>query len=399
MTLKELAHAAHQSLQTRAGCDVKRSHVYELLAAAFGYQSWAAFLPESLLTDGGVGETPEGAAPRLIGRAVQLQYTQVVATAIASALLNFATERKIGALRRSVLTDLLRPAPRYVNEDGLDDDGAEDWSDVEAEPHDVPGSVPSRELLLGSPLLLSSLEHSAESDPQGHHLLATLYRCQRPNPYLHAESLKGRVLTAVERGWVDEYLRLEPQFRKYEAHLKQAALGGVRAAALEYGAVFEAPEFFALAERLTGDVDAEHMARVAATPEARATWLRSAAEQGSLSALEQLAGQGDEWAEDRVAKSGDPGWLRSAAERALAKGDAVRAWTWQYLALAHGVDLKRSTMAAYHEGGQQDGQFYDSDFGGPMYVAGDEGLVLPELGRAGHRDAKTKAQALFSEAP
>ncbi len=399
MTLKELAHAAHQSLQTRAGCEVKRGHVYELLAAAFGFQSWAAFLPESLLTDGGVGDAPDGAAPRLIGRAVQLQYPQGAATVMAGAFLEFAAERKIGALRRSVLADIVRPAPRHVDEDGLEDEDTEGWDDVEAAPQDVSGSVPSRELLLGSPLLLSSLEHSAESDPQDHHLLATLYRCQRPNPYLHEESLKGRELTAVERGWVDEYLRLEPRFRKYEAHLKQAALGGVRAAALEYGDVFEAPEFFALAERLTGDVDAEHMARVAATPEARAAWLRSAAEQGSRSALEQLADQGDAWAEDRVAKSGDPGWLRSAAERALAKGDAVRAWTWQYLAKAHGADLTRSTMAAYHEGGQQDGQFYDSDFGGPMYVGGDEGLVLPELSRAGHRDARARAQALYSEAP
>lgn len=41
MTLKELAHTAHQHLQTRAGCAIKHSHVHELLAAAFGYQSWA----------------------------------------------------------------------------------------------------------------------------------------------------------------------------------------------------------------------------------------------------------------------------------------------------------------------------------------------------------------------
>lgn len=60
---------------------------------------------------------------------------------------------------------------------------------------------------------------------------------------------------------------------KYEAHLKQAALGGMRAAALERGAVSENPEFFALAEQLTGDVDADQMARVAATPEARAMWM------------------------------------------------------------------------------------------------------------------------------
>lgn len=54
----------------------------------------------------------------------------------------------------------------------------------------------------------------AVSKPQGRYLLAALYRCQRPNPYLHEESLNGRVLTAVARGWVDEYLRLEPQFRR-----------------------------------------------------------------------------------------------------------------------------------------------------------------------------------------
>jgi molybdopterin/thiamine biosynthesis adenylyltransferase len=37
MTLKELAHLAQQTLHTRAGCPVRRSHVHELLAAAFGY--------------------------------------------------------------------------------------------------------------------------------------------------------------------------------------------------------------------------------------------------------------------------------------------------------------------------------------------------------------------------
>jgi hypothetical protein len=52
----------------------------------------------------------------------------------------------------------------------------------------------------------------------------------RMSHYLHEESLKGRVLTAIERGWVNDYLRLEPQYRNYEAHLKAAALGGVRSA-------------------------------------------------------------------------------------------------------------------------------------------------------------------------
>jgi hypothetical protein len=391
MTLKELAHAAHQALQARAGCDLRRSHVHELLAAAFGYQSWAAFHSDSLLADAGVGAPPAGGVPRVAGRALHLQYTQGAASAMAVALLELASERKLGAIRWAELADLLRPAPRYIDDDGHEDDDPDDADEREAEP----GSVPAREQLLKSALLLSSLERAAASNPTGHQLLAALYRCARPNPYLYEESLKGRALTSIERGWADEYLRLEPQYRKYELHLKAAALGGVRAAALEYGIVFENAEFLALAEQFRGDVDALRMAEMAATPESRTRWLRTAAEQGSRSALQQLADQGDPWAEERVAAWGDVDWLRSAAGRALDRGDALRAWTWQYLALAHGADLTASTMAAYHDGGQQDGQFYDSDFGGPMYVDGDEGVVLPVLGPAGHRDAEAKARELF----
>ena len=55
MTLRELVHSAQQHLQTLSGLPVKRSHVRELLAAALGYSSWAAFRSESLLADAGVG--------------------------------------------------------------------------------------------------------------------------------------------------------------------------------------------------------------------------------------------------------------------------------------------------------------------------------------------------------
>ncbi|MGH8784846.1 MAG: hypothetical protein ACREYA_07130 [Cupriavidus necator] len=398
MTLKELAHAAQQSLQTRAGCDVKRSHVHELLAAAFGHSSWAAFLSESVLADGGVGDAPAGASPRVIGRAVQLQYAQGAAVEMAGALLAFVAERQLSSVRWVELAAVLTPARRAADDDGLDD--AEEWDDDDEVVPDEPATGLTRDRLLRSPLLLHSLAHVAEAtNPRAHHLLAALYRCERPNSYLYEESLKGRVLTTVERGWVDEYPRLELQFRKYEAHLKAAALGGVRAAALEYAAAFDSQAFFELAERLSGDVDADRMAEIAATPESRTTWLRTAAEQGSRSALEQLARAGDEWAEERLAESGDADWLRSAAERALTKGDALRAWTWQYLALAHGVDLTKSTMAAYHDGGERDGQFYDSDFGGALYADGYEALALPQLRPVEHRDAQARAREIFGRMP
>jgi len=65
------------------------------------------------------------------------------------------------------------------------------------------------------------------------------------------------------------------------------------------------------------------------------------------------------------------------------------------MALARGTDLTRSTLAARHDGGLNDGQFYDSDFGGPLYVDGDEGLRLPELSKADHKAVKAKAQEIL----
>lgn len=99
---------------------------------------------------------------------------------------------------------------------------------------------------------------------------------------------------------------------------------------------------------------------------------------------------------DRVAAWANGQWLRSAAERALDAGNADRAWTWQDLALEHGVDLIRSTMAAYHDGGERDGRFDDGDFGGPLYAGGDEGRVLPDLDPVSHEVAKAKAEAIVS---
>lgn len=373
MTLKELAHLAHQTLQDRAGCPVKRSHVHELIAAAFGHRSWAAFLSESVLANAGVGSAPTGGLPELVGRAVQLGYPQSAAVTLAATLLTLIAERRLSAVTWADLRAALAPAPTVDDRDDFDDDEEDDDDDDDDESWDDDSPVatpaasgPARAQLLASPMLVSSLEQAAgPANPQGHYLLAALLRCGRPNPYLYEESLKGRALTANERGWVEEYLRLEPQYRKYAAHLKAAALGGVRAAALEYGKVFEAPEFIAMADRMSGDVDALEMARLGPSEESRARWLRTAAEQGSRSALEALAADGDAWAEDQVAARADRHWLRGAAERAIDAGDALRAWTWQYLALERGVDLTRSTMAAYHDGGERNGSSTTATSAGP----------------------------------
>jgi hypothetical protein len=57
--------------------------------------------------------------------------------------------------------------------------------------------------------------------------------------------------------------------------------------------VFDSREFFELVERMAGDADVDRTAKIAATPDACATWLRTAAERGSESALRQLARDGE----------------------------------------------------------------------------------------------------------
>ena len=141
MTLKALAHSAQQHLQTRAGLPVKRSHVHELLAAAFGYSSWAAFRSESLLADAGVGDALAGASPQLIGRAVQLGYGQGASVLLADALVAFAVARQVSCVRWADVREALAVVPRLADEERLEDED-EDWDDDAApppEPLAVPG--------------------------------------------------------------------------------------------------------------------------------------------------------------------------------------------------------------------------------------------------------------------
>jgi hypothetical protein len=171
-----------------------------------------------VLADSGVGAAPTGRLPDLIGRAVQLGYEQQAAATVAITLQAFIAEHRLSAVSLADLRAALLPTAQVADRDDLDDDnnGIDDVDDDERcddEPPRAasPASGPAREQLMGSPMPLSSLEQAAgPANPQGHFLLAALHRCGRPNPYLYEESLKGRVLTAIERGWVDDYLRLEP---------------------------------------------------------------------------------------------------------------------------------------------------------------------------------------------
>ncbi len=274
--------------------------------SAFGQGTWASFSTQYWLTDspdGAVGECPESTPTLVVARALQLGLEHACAPQLGSLVLNAVQAARLGKVEKAAF-DRLRLA-------GLR----------------LPTGLPQ------SPLFISQLSAAATAgDAQAHHRLAALYRCKRPNPYLHEES---------------------------------------------------------------GPVDAKYMARVAPDASARHKWLRIAG-QRDLEALEALASEGDVEAMQQLAIAGDTYLLRELAERALEEGQVVEAWAWQHIALKHRHDLTKSTLAARHEGGANHGEFYDSDFGGPLFVDGEEGLELPQLTRSQKAEAKRWAQELMA---
>lgn len=388
MPFKALAFSAQQYLQSRTGHPFRRSHIYELLAAAFGLRSHAAMTSLGFLTDTGIGPSHPTITPTLLERLAQLGYPSAISLSAAQGLTELATAQQMGFIR---LEQLQQIAVLDSEPTDTEDDDWDDWEDEEdEEPNDsvVPAAIeplPSLRQLQESPLLIALLEQAAESGrPEVHFILAALHRCKRPNSYLYDEACKGRALNSVERNWVEAYPAEKTRFDRYAKHLHYAATHGIRQAALEYAEAFNDSRFYQLAEQETGDVDVWGMIKAAPTEQDRQHWLRIAAEQGFWRALEELAygygsGESSIWALRQMAETGDLQAIRELAQIALDSKDLQQAWLWQHLALLLNEDLTHSTMRAYHDGGLYAGQEYDDDCGGPMYFDGDIGLHLPAL--------------------
>lgn len=401
MTLKSFAHAAQQHLQSACAVSVRRSHMHELIAAAFGYGSWAAFRANCFLADAGIGHHPVPWA-EVTGRALQHGYPPAVCANLSSHLLAVIQGQGLRALPRESLLTMLRDLVFALSsrrnasaDDDFDEDDDEDWLDREEEIRSQAAECPSDGGISASTMLLDELAGGGV-DPQLHYLLAQVLRCPKPNPYLYEESLKGRALNAVEQGWAVQYLRDVPRYQAYEHHLRCAAVGGIREAAAAYAQAFDRLDFFELAQRLPGDVDPMRMATLARTSAERKPWLRAAAMQGSEEALTMLAGEGDFWAMEQLVRGGDRSELRELARCLSEEGDGLRAWALQYFALSHGLDLSRDDYRAYHSEGATVGQTYDDDIGGPLFVDGEDAVALPEIDESTRQHAQRLAKA-FAE--
>lgn len=372
MTIKELAYSTQQHLKTNTGADFKRAHIYELLAASFGFNSYAALCAEAVFTDLPPCTRPSDRYREQVqSRCIEIGYQPEVARVVATTFPAFLLERKIGVIKISDLIAYLRPESGQQSWDG---DEAPDWGGDQ-------GEWTTGSEIRESAILIDGLSTVAsKGNALAHYALALVHAPVEEDEgqevgseYWYSQAQDGRVLSGVEKEWADAYSSHLARVGKYSHHLQEAARLGQQNALLDLADRFDDPAFFDLADtQVNADpiLVAEIAERLGRPNDAR-KWLTAAAETGDTEAMRQLIDRYD-------------------------RGDLHRCWIWIYLADLLGADLTRSTMRAYHDGGSQDGQEYDDDYGGAMYVAGDEGVSLTPLSPEQDLEARKLAREIYN---
>lgn len=368
MTIKELAYSAQQYLQASTGGSFKRAHIYELLASSFGFNSYAAFGVDTVLTGLRPDDTREIPQSAFIKRrCIELGYRPDTAALASATLESFLTERQIDIASISSLITRLRAELPNQYED-LDDDQDELFD-------------PAEKCGLG-PILLDGLDTAArKGNALAHYALALIHASGDDDDdddddqdvgssYWYFQGQQGRVLTGVQKEWAEVYETRLAQTKKYTRHLKEAGRLGNQHALLDLAERFDDPSYL---EQPRRDVDADPAAvaaiagRMGRTADAQ-YWLTVAAKTGDTDAMLQLI-------------------------KTHGQGDLIRCWTWVYLSQLLGTDLTQDAHYAINENGSE----YDDDVGGPAFVAGHDGIDLEPLSTEQDAMARLAAQNFFEQ--
>ncbi|WP_298926060.1 hypothetical protein [uncultured Ramlibacter sp.] len=390
----DLAGACEQA----SGLRFKRSHVYQLVASAFGFGSWEAFRLQSVLADG-VGTAPPLETSDVLGRALQLDLG--TGQALKLAIDTLVAGIRARDLRSLEAADLFAWALTYgkwpVNGDWefaphSDDDEQFD-DDVETDESAYPGNEDSRlewlRSVRSSGVLRASLaDRAAAGDANSHLVLAAILRCRKPNSYLHDEEQRGRRLNASEQAMKAEFLDSVGRFPVYAHHLREAAKAGIAQAAVECAYVLSDDRWLREAS-YHGDSDLLLAAAEFARDDAmQIDYLLRGSETSYQNVLVELAAQGHPAGVEHLASHGDRNALISMSTTALQDGDPELAWSWQLVAQAYGLDLQDAAARALHSEGPQTGDPYDDDIGGPVYIEEQDVIDLPQI----TKDSLTRAR-------
>ena len=207
----------------------------------------------------------------------------------------------------------------------------------------------------------------------------------RPSP-LRGESLKDASSPPANKAGSSSTRCWRPVCA-LRAHLKAAAEAGIARAALEYGTVFPSVRVRAWPSAWT----------VMSTPSRCPCGHEPRSLHPNGCAGVKAGSRGVGRPADLGIGAGAHGaranvhWLRDAAERALAEDDPLRAWTWQYVALARERTSPNPRWRPGNDGGSNDGEFY-GQLRRATVRRWRRDLRCPELTRDQHREAKAKAQ-------
>lgn len=333
MTLKELTYEARQCLQTELGAQFKQAHIYELLAAAFGFKSWAAFSSAAVLLDSSDGLhgnfREEAQYMNLVRQRCQkIGYSADVADKVPQLLFRVLKNREAVAIKISQL-------------------------------------LPLGDEIFSSGQLMEMLNVAADKgNIAAHVVLVEAYADAIRNSgagsdgaYWWQQSQSGRVLTGAEKEWADNYASYMERKRQVPAWKRQL--------------VWHLKETLRLCRQPCSDdaMDWMHMWCLAdefELPQEARQCLENAAERGNISAMREWI---DEYGAD----------------------DVCRSWGLFFFAEMLGTDLTATRTYAIGE----DGEPYDSDFGGPCFVDEYPGVELPVMSEEQKAAAKQKAEALF----
>ena len=343
MTIKEQAYRAHAFLQARGVTSLKRSHVHELLAAAVGYLTHAAFQHDATWSNVPFSLTDIEPDPGAIrSRCRELGLPADEGEQIIEGLPLFLHDAGYAPVRFDAL---------IATVDGHDDDP--DWREwvwthVVEPTHGALGLASNTQ-----PMLLEGLEAAAQRGvPAAHLAIAKLLESEAMLFGDEEERMRRQVKR--EGTWTSPFvsfadieangLRGEG---KYRHHLMAAARGGDIRALKETAERYGDP---AVLERAPSDeMDPMSMVEIAGEhgdEEKVRYWLTVAAQEGDIRAMHELILDYDEPDE--------------------------QAWVWMHLSRLLQRDLSQDRYEAINE----DGTPYDDDIGGPAYVGGDGGIDL-----------------------
>ncbi len=407
------ARQAQTHLQTIAGADranVKRSHVYELMAAALGLSSHAALKARGLLC-------PLPSQPLLAhygnlhpgpcaARAEALGMPRERCGPLAKALCADMAAQALGLVPWEDMLETLLSGSRELYRETPRDDAY--YEALEAALQNDPHAWPEdpEPLRLNSPFVCQALQKAAEQGEGRAHLALGLLiergarvdaghqdgdddeddedmddvPDSRAALYWYERQQKGEVLTGVELEWAEGYAERvqrraaasrEGAARSSSArdHFNAAAALGQHDALLLLADRYGDDSFFDLqapqvrADPLWIAELAQRVGRYEWTP----AWLTLAAEHGDMRAMRELM---ESWHAD----------------------DPLKVWTWFHYAKLLGTDLTQGDYEAIHE----DGSSYDDDVGGPMFVDGVDGVELPTADETVRQEALRAAHSLFA---